>query len=70
MAITRRPAETALIERLCVKHRTPDPDGPQVTVVDGVWSYCSGHADHGHDWRALEPRPRPQLESDIVSGIV
>ncbi|HJW49165.1 MAG TPA: hypothetical protein VJ726_07100, partial [Candidatus Limnocylindria bacterium] len=62
-----RPAATALIERMCTTHPTPDPEGPHVTVVDGLWSYCSGHAEHGHKWRAIEPRPRQQLETEIAS---
>jgi hypothetical protein len=70
MAITGRPAETALIQRFCNTHRTADPDGPHVTVLDGVWSYCAGHAEDGHEWREIEPRPRQQLESDIAAGLV
>jgi hypothetical protein len=70
MAITGRPAETALIQRFCTTHRTADPDGPHVTVLDGVWSYCAGHAEDGHEWREIEPRPRQQLESDIAAGLV
>jgi len=69
MAITERPA-AALIERMCTTHRKADPEGPHVTVVDGLWSYCSGHADDDHDWRAIEGRPRQQLESDIASGLI
>jgi hypothetical protein len=70
MAITEGPAATALIERMCTTHRTVDPDGPHVTVVNGLWSYCSGHAEDGHEWRAIEPRRRQQLESDIASGLI
>jgi hypothetical protein len=70
MATDDRPAAKALIERICTTHRTPDPEGPHVTVLDGLWSYCPGHAQDGHEWRAIEPRPRQQLESDISSGLI
>jgi len=70
MATTDPAAPTALIGLLCAAHRRQDPDGPHVTMVDGAWSYCAGHADDGHDWRSIDPRPRQQLESDIASGLV
>ena len=70
MATTGPAAPTALIGLLCAAHRRQDPDGPHVTMVDGAWSYCAGHADDGHDWRSIDPRPRQQLESDMASGLV
>ena len=70
MATTGGLAATSLIGSLCAAHRTQDPDGPHVTMVEGVWSYCAGHADDGHDWRNIEPRPRPQLESDMAAGLL
>jgi hypothetical protein len=70
MANTGQPAGSALIQRFCAAHRARDPDGPHVTVVDGVWSYCAGHAEDGHEWREIEARPRQQLESDIAAGLL
>ena len=70
MATTGGLAATSLIGSLCAAHRTVDPDGPHVTMLEGVWSYCAGHDDDGHDWRTIEPRPRPQLESDMAAGLL
>ncbi len=70
MATTGGLAATALIGSLCAAHRTVDPDGPHVTMLEGVWSYCAGHAEDGHDWHTIEPRPRPQLESDMAAGLL
>ena len=70
MATTGGLAATALIGSLCTAHRTVDPDGPHVTMLEGVWSYCAGHGHDGHDWRTIEPRPRPQLESDMAAGLL
>jgi len=39
-------------------------------MVDGAWSYCAGHAEGEHEWRAIDPRPREQLEADMASGLL
>ncbi len=70
MATKGGPAETALIGLFCATHRSPDPEGPHVTMVDGAWSYCAGHAEGEHEWRAIDPRPREQLEADMASGLL
>jgi hypothetical protein len=64
------PNAHALVQRLCFAHRTADPDGPHVTMLDGAWSYCAGHAEDSHDWRPIDARSRQQLESDIASGLI
>lgn len=45
----------AMIERTCAAHLEPGPDGPLVTTVDGVWAYCFGGGDEGHDWGQIRP---------------
>jgi hypothetical protein len=62
MSVQERPAATALIERLCRAHRDRDPDGPLVTMVDGVWAYCIAHAGSDHDWQVIDPTTRRALE--------
>lgn len=64
MTVTEHPAATKLIERVCDGHRTRDPEGPLVTMVDGYWGYCAGHGDSDHAWRAIEPVRREGLETD------
>ncbi|HEV8653931.1 MAG TPA: hypothetical protein VGR85_00260 [Candidatus Limnocylindria bacterium] len=61
---------SALIERFCDGHCERDPEGPLVTTVEGGWAYCAGHGESGHQWRAIDPRPRQQLEADIAAGLV
>jgi hypothetical protein len=64
MSVQGRPATTALIERVCATHLSRDPNGPLVTVLDGVWAYCAGHTSAEHEWRTIEPTTRQQLESE------
>ena len=59
---SERPVTTPLIERICDVHTERDPEGPLVTVVDGVWAYCAGHGEGGHQWRAAGPVLRTELE--------
>ena len=63
MSVERKAAATALIERICDAHPDRDPEGPLVTVVDGVWAFCAGHADSGHQWRATDPVARHVLDT-------
>jgi hypothetical protein len=56
-------AATKLIERVCDGHKTRDPEGPLVTMVDGCWGYCAGHGDSDHAWRVIDPMQREELES-------
>ena len=63
MSAQRTPADTALIERVCDAHPDRDPDGPLVTVIDGVWAYCAGHAEASHEWRVTEPVARHVLDT-------
>ena len=67
MSVNEERAKTGLIERICVAHRDRDPEGPLVTMVEGAWAYCAGHADAGHDWRVIEPTPRPTVEEEFAS---
>lgn len=61
----------AMIELVCASHLEPSKNDPVVTAVDGgLWAFCAGGAQDGHDWRrigptALEPlraRPRRLLQ--------
>jgi hypothetical protein len=63
MSVQGGPATTALIQRVCGTHPERDPEGPLVTVTDGVWAYCAGRGDAPHEWRAIEPMTRQHLES-------
>ena len=45
----------AMVEVTCAAHLETGAAGPLVTTVDGVWAYCFGGADTGHDWRKIEP---------------
>ena len=51
----------ALIELLCLKHAEPDPVGPLITLVDGVWAYCAGHGSGDHSWTRIEATRREQI---------
>jgi hypothetical protein len=64
MSVQGGPATTALIERVCVAHPDRDPDGPLVTVINGVWGYCAARRDSDHEWRTIEPTTRQHLESE------
>ena len=52
---------TALIELVCRAHTDPDPVGPLITLVDGLWAYCDGHAESAHDWSRIQPTRREDL---------
>jgi hypothetical protein len=52
---------TALIELVCSRHTVPDPVGPLITRVDGVWAYCEGHAESAHSWSRVQPTRREDL---------
>jgi hypothetical protein len=53
---------TALIELVCSAHTDPDPVGPLITRVDGLWAYCEGHAESAHDWTRIQPIRREDLK--------
>ena len=52
---------TALIELVCRAHTDPDPVGPLITLVDGLWAYCEGHGQGPHDWSRIQPTSREHL---------
>ena len=52
---------TALIELVCKAHTDPDPVGPLITLVDGLWALCDGHGEGAHDWSRIEPTRREDL---------
>ena len=62
MSVRPRPVSTALIERICDTHPDRDPEGPLVTVVDERWAYCAGHGAAPHEWRAVGPILRKDIE--------
>jgi hypothetical protein len=43
------------IRFVCKRHTERDPVGPLVTIIDGAWALCVGHALSGHDWAEIEP---------------
>lgn len=59
---------TGLIERICDGHPDRDPEGPLVTMVEGAWAYCAGHADGEHEWRVIEPTSRRDLEEGFANS--
>ena len=57
---------TALIELVCSAHTDPDPVGPLITLVDGLWAYCDGHGEAGHEWSRIQPIRRESLADMTV----
>ncbi len=55
----------AMIELTCTAHLETGADGPLVTTVDGVWAYCFGGREKGHDWRRIEPMTIELLRSGM-----
>jgi hypothetical protein len=55
----------ALIELTCQAHQTPKGQGPLITLIDGAWAYCEGHASGSHEWARIEPIRRDRI--DVVS---
>src|SRR3954467_267287 len=47
----------SLIALVCDSHPDRGPEGPFITLVDGLWAYCPrGYADGAaHRWRPIEP---------------
>jgi hypothetical protein len=52
-----------MIELACRAHAEAGTAGPVVTTVEGVWAYCFGGAENGHDWRQIEPTTLEALRS-------
>ena len=52
---------TAFVELVCKAHTDPDPVGPSVTLVEGLWAFCDGHGEGAHDWARIEPTRREDL---------
>jgi hypothetical protein len=55
----------AMIERTCVAHLEAGANGPLVTTVEGVWAYCVGAGDDGHDWQQINPTPLELLRAGL-----
>jgi hypothetical protein len=53
----------AMIELMCAAHPDAGAAGPVVTTVDGVWAYCFGGAENGHEWRKIEPTTLESVRS-------
>ena len=52
----------AMMELVCAAHLEPSKRDPLVTAVDGgLWAFCPGGAEDGHDWRRVEPIPLGSL---------
>ena len=58
----------AMIERTCVAHLEAGANGPLVTTVDGVWAYCVGGGDGGHDSQKINPTALRTIELSCDSG--
>lgn len=68
MSVRGDQATTGLIERICEAHREPDAEGPLVTMVEGAWAYCAGHARGEHEWRVIEPALRRDVAERFASS--
>ena len=67
----------AMIELVCAAHLELSNHDPVVTAVEGgLWAFCPGGAEDGHDWQHIEPialgplraRTRPLLQGLIDEG--
>jgi hypothetical protein len=45
---------SAEIELTCEAHVRGAAE-PLITTVDGVWAYCPGGPQEGHEWRRIKP---------------
>lgn len=52
----------AMIELTCAAHFETRA-GPLVTTVEGIWAYCLGGGEDGHEWRRIEPTALELLRS-------
>jgi len=53
----------AMIELMCSAHADAGTAGPVVTTVEGVWAYCFGGGENGHEWREIEPTALESLRT-------
>ena len=55
----------AMIELACAAHVNPAAEGALITTLEGVWAYCAGGIEAGHDWRRIVPTALELLRAGV-----